>query len=102
MKNNNNEQEFYKGATMCKKEIDKKAMPFLVLGILMAFCCNMPFGVAVILINELKYKPNLESGKIKEADSTKTIMIIILVVGLILGILFNMLVFLLEFVAELI
>lgn len=59
---------------------------FLVIGIIMAFCCSMPFGAGVILLNELKYKKELQNGQLDSAKKTKTIMIVLIVVGILLGI----------------
>ena len=60
---------------------------FLIIGIIMAMCCSMPFGAGVILLNELKYKKELQNGQIDAAKKTKTIMIVLIVVGILLGIL---------------
>ena len=60
---------------------------FLVIGIIMAMCCSMPFGAGVILLNELKYKKELQNGQLDAAKKTKTIMIVLIVVGILLGIL---------------
>lgn len=60
---------------------------FLVIGIIMALCCSMPFGAGIILLNELKYKKELQNGQLDSAKKTKTIMIVLIVVGIILGIL---------------
>ena len=60
---------------------------FLVIGIVMAFCCSMPFGAGVILLNELKYKKELQNSQFDSAKKTKTIMIVLIVVGILLGIL---------------
>ena len=59
---------------------------FLVIGIIMAMCCSLPFGGGVILLNELKYKKELQNGQLDSAKKTKTIMIVLIVVGIILGI----------------
>lgn len=53
----------------------------------MALCCSMPFGAGVILLNELKYKKELQNGQLDSAKKTKTIMIVLIVVGILLGIL---------------
>ena len=60
---------------------------FLVIGIIMAMCCSMPFGAGVILLNELKYKKELQNNQLDAAKKTKTIMIVLIVVGILLGIL---------------
>ena len=60
---------------------------FLVIGIIMALCCSMPFGAGVILLNELKYKKELQNNQLDAAKKTKTIMIVLIVVGILLGIL---------------
>ena len=60
---------------------------FLVIGIIMAMCCSMPFGAGIILLNELKYKKELQNNQLDAAKKTKTIMIVLIVVGILLGIL---------------
>lgn len=60
---------------------------FLIIGIIMAMCCSMPFGAGVILLNELKYKKELQNGQLDATKKTKTIMIVLIVVGILLGIL---------------
>ena len=54
---------------------------FLILGIILSLCCSLPFGVAIILINELKYKKLLNDGLLDEANKYKTIMIVLSVIG---------------------
>ena len=70
---------------------------FLIIGIILALCCSLPFGVAVVLINEYKYKPQLKEGNIQEANKTKTLMIVLMIIGLIFGLFVSGLSFLLEF-----
>lgn len=82
IKNIQNEEIFLK-----ELDANKKGTPFLVMGIIMAFCCSLPFGAAVIILNELKYKEAIKKGNLKEADKIKTIMIIMLCIGLFVGIL---------------
>ena len=60
---------------------------FLIIGIIMAMCCSMPFGAGVILLNELKYKKELQNNQLDAAKKTKTIMIVLIIVGILLGIL---------------
>lgn len=76
-----------KQAIQSEIDANKSGTPFLVMGIIMAFCCSMPFGAAVILFNELKYKNLLKQGMIEEANKIKTIMIILLCIGIFSGIL---------------
>ena len=83
------------------KEVDKKSQPFLILGIILSFCCCMPLGIAVILINELKYKPQLLQNDLESANKTKTLMTILLVVGFVGGILIEGLSFFIELASEL-
>ena len=60
---------------------------FLVIGIIMAMCCSMPFGAGVILLNELKYKKELQACQLDEAEKTKKIIMVLIIVGILLGIL---------------
>lgn len=81
-------------------DIDQKSQKFLIMGIMLAFCCSMPFGIAVVLLNELKYKPQLRENNLEEANKTKKIMIALFVVGLILGVLVSGLSFFVEFITD--
>lgn len=54
---------------------------FLIIGIVLSLCCSLPFGVAVILINELKYKKLINDGLVEEAKKYRNIMIILSVIG---------------------
>ncbi|MBE6147056.1 MAG: zinc-ribbon domain-containing protein [Firmicutes bacterium] len=83
------------------KELDKKSQVFLILGIILSVCCCMPFGVAVILINELKYKPQLSQNDLISADKTKTLMIVLLIIGFIGGFLISGISFFIELISEL-
>lgn len=67
------------------REVEQKSQPYLIIGLIMAFCCSLPFGVAVILLNELKYKPQLREGNDQEAEKTKNIMIVVMCIGLFFG-----------------
>ena len=60
---------------------------FLVIGIIMALCCSLPFGAGIILLNELKYKKELQNGQLDSAKNTKTIMIVLIIVGIVSGLL---------------
>lgn len=44
---------------------------FLVIGIIMAICCNQMFGAGIILLNELKYKKELQNGQLDSAKKDK-------------------------------
>ena len=79
-------------------EVEQKSQPYLIIGIILALCCSLPFGVAIILLNELKYKPQLKEDNLKEAEKTKKIMIVLMIIGLIFGIFISGLSFLLEFI----
>lgn len=82
-------------------EVDKKSQPYLIIGILLAFCCSLPFGIAIILLNELKYKPQLREGNQLEADKTKNLMIIIMCVGIFFGTIISGLYIFFEIIAAL-
>ena len=75
---------------------------FLVIGIIMSLCCSVPFGVGVILLNELKYKKELQNNQIDDAKTTKIIMNVLIVVGILLGILATGLQFISTFIEGLI
>jgi len=75
---------------------NKNDQTFLIIGIVLAFCCSMPFGVAIILMNEMKYKPQLREGNQEASDKTKKIMIILAIVGLLSGLLISGLSFFVE------
>ena len=77
---------------------DQSSQKYLIMGILLAFLCSMPFGIAVILLNELKYKPHLRANNQLEANKTEKTMKVLLVLGLVFGILVNGLSFFLEYI----
>ena len=54
---------------------------FLIVGIILAMCCCFPVGIAIILLNELKYKKLLADNNIGKAQKIKNIMIILICVG---------------------
>lgn len=83
-----------------KMEANKKGQPFLISSIILAVCCCQIFGIIVILLNELKYKPLLIQGKLDEANRVKTWMIILLCVGLIGGLAMGVLFFFFEILAS--
>lgn len=64
---------------------------FLIIGIIMALICSMPFGIGIILLNELKYKKELNNNKIDAAEKTKNIMIILIVIGILSNIILRFL-----------
>lgn len=66
---------------------NKKGQTFLIIGIVLAFCFSLAFGAAIILLNEFRYKPQLQDAKNQEANQTKNIMIILAIIGIILRIL---------------
>lgn len=80
------------------KNIEKDCQSFLIIGIILAFCCSIPFGVAVIFINEYKYKPLLKEKNYQEANKFKTLMIALSIIGFLLGIVLGGLSFVLEFI----
>ena len=82
-------------------EVDKKSQPYLIIGIILAFCCSLPFGVAIILLNELKYKPQLRDGNDIEADKTKNLMIVIMCLGVFFSFIFGGLYLFFEIIAAL-
>lgn len=98
--NENKNQEIHYGNNIQNQDVEKQSQLFLILGIILAFCCNLYFGVAVILINELKYKPALRNGDARGAKNTKTIIIGLLISGVILGLFSNVLMYVLEYYAE--
>ena len=71
------------------ENIEKQSQIFLIIGIVLAFCCSLPFGVAIILINEYKYKKELIEGNMVESSKTKKLMIILSCIGFVFGILFT-------------
>lgn len=83
--------------TIENKNTDQKSQTFLIIGIILAFCCSLPFGVAVVLINEYKYKPQLKEGNLQEANKTKNLMTVLIIIGLLFGVFVSGLSFLLEF-----
>lgn len=83
------------------REVDKKSQPYLIIGIILAICCSLPFGVAIILINELKYKPLLREDNQVEADKARNLMIILMIVGIILGFIVSGLSFFIELITAL-
>jgi len=80
------------------KNVDKESQLFLIIGIILAICCSLPFGIAVVFINEYKYKPLLREKNYLEANKFKTLMIVLSVVGFVLGILLGGLSFVSEFI----
>ena len=82
-------------------ESDKKTQVFLILGIILSVCCCMPFGVAIILLNELKYKRQLYQNDLVSANKTKTLMIVLLIIGFVGGLLISSLSFFIELMSEL-
>lgn len=55
---------------------------FLIIGIVMAVCCSLPFGAGVIIINELMYKKLLKEKDTDKIKKTKTLMIALICVGI--------------------
>ena len=96
IKENNNQIDVVKSI-----EVDKKSQPYLIIGIILAFCCSLPFGVAVILLNELKYKPQLREGNNIDAEKTKNLMIIVIALGLFFGVILSGLYIFLEVISSL-
>ena len=72
---------------------------FLILGIIMSFCCCFPAGIAIILINELKYKKLIANGLINEAKTIKIIMIVLIIISILIFI-FAIFLNILSFVIE--
>lgn len=72
-----------------------KANIFLILGIVEAFLFSKLFGLAVIILNEMKYKPELKKGLTAESNNTKKLMIVLLCVGAVVGIIITILYFIL-------
>lgn len=64
------------------KIIQDDSITFLVIGIFLSMCCSLPFGVGIILINELRYKKLLYNGMEAQANKTKKLMIILILVGI--------------------
>ena len=81
------------------KNVEKESQSFLIIGIILALCCSLPFGIAVVFINEYKYKPLLREKNYQEANKFKTLMILLSVIGFVLGIILGGLSFVLEFIA---
>lgn len=96
IKENNNQIDIQKN-----NEVERKSQPYLIIGIILAFCCSLPFGVAIILLNELKYKPQLREGNDQEAEKTKNLMIVVMCIGLFFGVIVSGLAFFIEFIAAL-
>jgi len=84
------------------REVEQKSQPYLIIGIILAFCCSLPFGVAIILLNELKYKPQLREGNDIEAEKTKNLMIIVMCLGLFFGVIVSGLYLFFEIIAALV
>lgn len=80
------------------KNVVKENQLFLILGIILAFCCSLPFGIAVVFINEYKYKPFLKENNYQEAKKMETLMIVLIILGFVLGIFLGGLSFFLEFI----
>lgn len=92
-------QEVSIDTTTTNENINKRGQTFLIIGIVLAMCCSLPFGVAIILINELKYKPQLIEGNMIESSKTKNLMIVLSCIGFVFGILFTGLSFFLNLLA---
>lgn len=87
---NNNDNNF--DVVTNETDVKDKTKLFLILGLVEAFLFSRTFGLAVILINEMKYKTQLRQNLTKEANDTKTLMIILLCIGVVLGTILNSLV----------
>ena len=63
-------------------DIKDDSNTFLIIGIVMAMCCSLPFGAGVIIINELMYKKLLKEKDTDGIKKTKTLMIVLICVGM--------------------
>ena len=51
--------------------INNDSQKYLIIGILLAFFGSIPFGIGVIILNEITYKKQLANNLLEEAKKTK-------------------------------
>lgn len=78
--NINNNSIYYSNDNITNNDSQK----YLIIGILLAFFGSIPFGIGVIILNEITYKKQLANNLLGEAKKTKKIMNILIIIGIVL------------------
>lgn len=64
--------------------INNDSQKYLIIGILLAFFGSIPFGIGIIILNEMTYKKQLANNLLEEAKKTKKIMNTLIIIGIVL------------------
>lgn len=78
--NINNNSTYYSNNNITNDNSQK----YLIIGILLAFFGSIPFGIGVIILNEMTYKKQLANNLLEEAKKTKKIMNTLIIIGIVL------------------
>ena len=64
--------------------INNDSQKYLIIGVLLAFFGSIPFGIGVIILNEMTYKKQLANNLLEEAKKTKKLMNTLIIIGIVL------------------
>lgn len=64
--------------------INNDSQKYLIIGVLLAFFGSIPFGIGVIIFNEITYKKQLANNLLEEAKKTKKLMNTLIIIGIVL------------------
>ena len=73
-----------------KKQVDfekqKRTERILIFSVIEAFLCSLPFGIAALVINEIKVKPAYRDGDYVSGDKMYQVTLVLLIIGVVSGV----------------
>lgn len=82
--NNINNTTINNNSTYSNNITNNDSQKYLIIGVLLAFFGSIPFGIGVIILNEITYKKQLANNLLEEAKKTKKIMNTLIIIGIVL------------------
>ena len=82
--NNINNTTINNNSTYSNNITNNDSQKYLIIGVLLAFFGSIPFGIGVIILNEITYKKQLANNLLEEAKKTKKLMNTLIIIGIVL------------------
>ena len=82
--NNINNTTINNNSTYSNNITNNDSQKYLIIGVLLAFFGLIPFGIGVIILNEITYKKQLANNLLEEAKKTKKILSTLIIIGIVL------------------